>query len=215
MEKKIKPGDKPLRVRVIYGVVIAILCITAIVIGIVAAASKTSDGGQTPPVDDGTGTGDSGNVTPPVDEKPSDPPKVEPLAFIMPVAGTVGTSHSTDAPVFSDTLGEWRVHTGIDIMTEEDAPVLAAEDGVITSMKSDPLLGFTVEITHEGGVRTVYSNLKKESVTPVSVGDEVKKGDRIGTVGDTAISEIADEAHLHLEVYVDGAPRDPMDFIAE
>lgn len=214
MEKKIKPSDKPLRVRVIYGVVIAILCITAIVIGIVAAASKTQDPTPTPPVSDGNGDG-GGNVTPPVDEKPSDTPKVEPLSFIMPVEGVIGTTHSADAPVYSDTLDEWRVHTGIDIMTDEDAPVYAAEDGVITSMKSDPLLGFTVEITHRDGVRTVYSNLKKEGVTPVSVGDEVKKGDRIGTVGDTAISEIADEAHLHLEVYVDGASRDPMDFIAE
>ena len=211
MEKKIKAGDRPLTARIIYGVVIAILCITAIVVGIVAAANKKDATDEPPSVNDGTGDG-----TPTPDEQPDETPKREALEFVMPVEdGEVYTPHCTDTPVFSDTLGEWRLHTGIDIMTAEGAEVFAAEDGEITAIYNDELLGGTVEITHADGIKTVYSNLKKEDVLPVSVGDEVKKGDRIGTVGDTAISEIADEAHLHLEIFVDGVSKDPLDYISQ
>jgi murein DD-endopeptidase MepM/ murein hydrolase activator NlpD len=117
--------------------------------------------------------------------------------------------------VFSETLGAWRIHTGIDICTDEGADVYAAAGGEVTKIYSDNLLGLSVEITHSGTVKTVYSNLADDGSITVSVGDRVSKGDKIGTVGDTSISELAEEAHLHFEMLVNDSSVNPLDYITE
>ena len=212
MEKRIKFTDNPSLAKTIYGVVIAVLCITAIVIGIVAANQRQDDplpggddtandgGSQTP---DG-GEGDGGTT-------PEEPKK---LSFIAPVSGRVMTGHDLAVPVFSVTLEEWRVHAGIDISCAEDAAVFAAEDGVVSAVYNDPMLGATVEITHDGDIVTVYSNLAA-SESFVKVGDSVVRGGRIGTVGDTSISELAEETHIHFGVKKSGVAVDPLSIISD
>ncbi len=206
MEKKNKTASSATVTRVIYGAVIAILCITAIVVGIVAAANKRNTTDEpNPPID-------GGEVSPPDNTPPAD--EKSELSFALPVSGGVlGTEYSEDSPVFSTTLGEWRLHLGIDILTDEAAPVFAAEDGIITGIYKDARFGYTVEITHDGEHKTVYSNLKNETLVSLEVGDEVAKGDRIGTVGDSAMNEIAEEPHLHFELFVGGEPKNPLDFL--
>ena len=211
MDKQIKFSDQPTRVKIIYAAVISVLCITAIVIGIVSAASKpskTPDEGAKPPVDQGGGDQlpDGGN------EDETKPP--EKLTFVSPVVGSIIKGHSMDTPVFSNTLGEWRVHTGIDISAEEGSKVYASADGEVSAVYSDPFLGKTVEITHRGGIVSVYSNLSSSDIA-VKVGDTVASGDKIGVVGDTSLSELADESHLHFGVKVDGVSVNPLDYISE
>jgi murein DD-endopeptidase MepM/ murein hydrolase activator NlpD len=215
MEKKIKFTDNPSLAKTIYGVVIAVLCITAIVIGIVAANQRQDD-----PLPDGDGTVNEGEGNTDAGEgenngdggtKPEEPKK---LSFIAPVSGTVITRHDLTVPVFSVTLEEWRVHAGIDISCPEDAAVFASEDGVVSRIYNDPMLGATVEITHEGDIVTVYSNLTSGE-DYVKVGDTVERGDRIGTVGDTSVSELAEEPHLHFAVKKAGAAVDPLSVISE
>ncbi len=212
MEKKIKFSDKPLTVKIIYASVVAILCITAIIVGIVAAASRPND----TPVDDPTVENPDNNDNTDGDkdnnEKPAEP---KPLAFVSPLVGTVMTEHDLSMPVFSNTLGAWRVHTGIDISAEEGASVYASEAGEISGIYSDPMLGYTVEISHEGGVKTRYSNLAKDGTSTLKVGDSVKSGDVIGKIGDTSTSELAEEPHLHFELLVDGKKMDPLDYITK
>ena len=70
-----------------------------------------------------------------------------------------------------------------------------------------------VEITHKNGVKTVYSNLSGENL--VTVGTKLDSGAKIGCVGDSAISELADEPHLHFEVIVNEASVNPLDYISE
>ena len=209
MRKKIDFSDKSLTAKIMYAAVIAILCITAIVVGIVSVSSKTKDTpeDQTPPVvDDG-----NGSTVP----EPDDTPKPEAkLTFIAPTAGTVTNGHSLEVPVFSITLGEWRVHTGIDISCDEGAGVFASEAGVVTGIYSDPMLGYTVEITHNGDIKTRYSNLSSD-IGELKVGDEVALGDKIGVVGDTSLSELAEEPHLHFEVLLKDVKVNPMDYITE
>ncbi|MBQ2793959.1 MAG: M23 family metallopeptidase [Clostridia bacterium] len=210
MEKKKNTVSSQTVTRIVYGAVIAILCITAIVVGIVAAANKRNTPDEPNlPIDGENGNPPEEN---PPEENPSDT-KTE-LSFALPVSGGVlGTEYDEDTPVFSNTLGEWRLHLGIDILTDGEAPVFAAEDGVITGIYKDARFGYTVEITHAGEHKTVYSNLKNETLVSLEVGDEVAKGDRIGTVGDSAISEIADEPHLHFELFVGGVPKNPTDYL--
>ena len=130
------------------------------------------------------------------------------------MVGEVVKGHSIDTPVFSDTLQEWRVHTGIDISADEGTEVRAAADGTVTKVYSDPLLGKTVEITHDGGIVSLYSNLASADIA-VKEGDAVKSGALLGYVGDTSLSELADEAHLHFAIKVEGVSVNPLDYISE
>jgi murein DD-endopeptidase MepM/ murein hydrolase activator NlpD len=219
MEKKFKFSDKDTASKIIYLTVIAILCVSAIVIGIVAANNrKKTDDAPNPPASDGV-TNDTGNsnggatdTKPPENTEEDNKPK--PLSFESPVVGTVMKSHSTTVPVFSNTLDEWRIHTGLDIMADEGTEVLAAAGGEVTGVYQDPMLGKTVEITHTETHKTYYSNLDSDSIA-VSVGDIVRLGDKIGNIGDTTVSEMADEPHLHFEMYVSGASVNPLDYFTE
>ena len=209
MDKKIKFSDQPISVKVVYAVVIAILTVTAVVVGIVSAASKSTTpppDNQNPPITDGGGENDGNGK--------EEDGKDEALTMTSPVVGEVTKTHSTTVPVFSETLGEWRIHTGIDITTEEGAEVFAAADGEVTRVFSHPYFGKSVEITHNGGIVSVYSNLANDGVT-VKVGDTVKAGEKVGVVGDTSLTEIADEAHLHFEIKVGGVSVNPLDYISE
>ena len=117
-------------------------------------------------------------------------------------------------PVFSLTTNDWRTHTGIDIACEEGASVFASEAGVVSGIYSDPMLGYTVEITHANDIKTRYSNLTGDS-SSLKVGDTVSLGDKIGVVGDSSVSELAEEPHLHFEVLLKDVKVNPLDYINE
>ena len=213
MEKKFKFSDNPTVAKGVYGAVIALLCITAIIVGIIAANNRkkdTPDDNQNPPVADGNENGDNGN-TDGDEENPGS--SSDAVTFISPVSGKVMKHHSIDVPVYSTTLEEWRIHTGIDVSVAEGADVFAAAEGNVSRVYSDPLLGNTVEITHSDGSKSLYSNLSADGL--VSLGKDVASGEKIGVVGDSAISEIADEAHLHFEILVNGASVDPLNYLTE
>jgi len=129
------------------------------------------------------------------------------LSFQMPVEGEVVKEFAKDNLLYSETLKEWMTHLGIDIKAEKTSVVKSAEAGTIKSIKNDPRYGLTVVIEHDDGYKTVYSNLLTAEF--VSEGEEVKQGQTIGTVGTTAVFEVADEPHLHFEIIKDGEYVDP------
>ena len=92
--------------------------------------------------------------------------------------------------------------------------MFASEAGVVSAIYSDPMLGYTVEITHKNDLKTRYSNLSSES-SSLKVGDTVALGDRIGAVGDSSLSELAEEPHLHFEVLLKDVKVNPLDYINE
>ena len=116
--------------------------------------------------------------------------------------------------VFSKTENLWRVHRGIDISCKAGAAVMAAADGKVSEILDDPFFGKTVKITHNGEGVTIYSNLAAELAEGLEVGKEVKCGQVIGCVGETASREIAEEPHLHFEMTVAGKSVDPMTYIS-
>lgn len=215
MDKKIKFSEQPKRVKIIYAAVIAILCVTAIVIGIVSASSRKNNLPDSTPVYPPVTDSKPQDTTKPPEVNPNDKePSTKPLAFVSPVVGEITKGHSLEMPVFSNTLNEWRVHTGIDISAEEGSSVYASAKGTVSKVYNDPFLGKTVEITHTGNIVSIYSNLDNNGIT-VKVGDKVNSGDKIGVVGDTSLSELADEAHLHFAIKVDGVSVNPLDYISE
>ena len=214
MEKKFKFSDKNAISKIVYLTVISILCVSAIVIGIVAANSrKKTEVPPTPETNDGANN-NGGNNTDEEQNGGKEENKIPALTFVSPISGTVIKSHSTTVPVFSNTLDEWRIHTGLDISTEEGAAVSAVSDGEVTNIYNDPMLGKTVEITHSDTHKSYYSNLNKDNVE-CKLGDQVTSGTVIGYVGDTTISELADEPHLHFELKVSGVSVNPLDYFTE
>jgi murein DD-endopeptidase MepM/ murein hydrolase activator NlpD len=129
------------------------------------------------------------------------------VVFAHPLQGEIITKYAKDNLVYSKTLNEWRSHLGIDIKASKGTPVKAIAKGVIKEVKADPRFGATVVIEHEGGWKSVYSNLLKTDT--FLEGRECKQGDVIGGVGTSASFESLDPPHLHLEVYKDGMAVDP------
>ena len=133
------------------------------------------------------------------------------LSFAKPVEGEIVREFAQDNLIYSETLEEWTTHSGIDIKAEKTTVVKAAEAGTVKSIKNDPRYGLTIVIEHEDNFQTVYSNLLTSEF--VVEGEKVEKGQSIGTVGNTAVFEIADEPHLHFEILKDSLPVDPSIYI--
>ena len=129
------------------------------------------------------------------------------LSFERPVEGDILKAYAKDNLVFSETLQEWTTHLGIDIKADKTTVVKAAEAGTVKTIKNDPRYGLTITIEHDNGYQTVYANLLSSEF--VIEGEKVEKGQSIGTVGNTATFEIADEPHLHFEILKDGVQIDP------
>ena len=129
------------------------------------------------------------------------------LNFEKPVEGDIIRDFAVDSLIYSETLQEWTTHTGIDIKADKTTVVKAAEAGTVKSIKNDPRYGLTIIIEHEGGFQTVYANLLSSEF--VVEGEKVEKGQSLGTVGNTAAFESADEAHLHFEIIKDSVPVAP------
>ena len=199
--------------KILYVSVIAVLCVIAVTIGIIASVSAGRS--KDAPVDEPA-------ITDPI-ETPSDTPVEVPVeddtnkipVFIAPTSGIVSWEHSEDIYVFSPSMNDYRTHTGIDIATSLGADVYAAADGVVTKVWNDDFMGKCISISHNGDTVTVYKNLANEVAKGIVEGASVSAGQKIATVGDTAASESADEPHLHFELLVKNASVDPLDYIAE
>ena len=137
--------------------------------------------------------------------------EVKELSFQRPVEGEIIKEFAQDNLVYSETLQEWVTHNGIDIKADKTTVVKSAEAGVIKSIKNDPRYGLTIVIEHDDVYQTVYSNLLTSEF--VVEGETVEKGQSIGTVGNSAVFEIADEPHLHFEILKNSVQEDPTIYI--
>ena len=137
----------------------------------------------------------------------------EELKFCAPVSGEIIKDFATDTLIYSNTLEEWTTHTGIDIKSNKTTIVVASEKGIVESIKTDPRYGLTITISHENGFKTMYSNLLTTEF--VTEGENVEKGQTIGTVGESSSFEIADEPHLHFEMYKDGILVNPTIYLKD
>ena len=135
-----------------------------------------------------------------------------PPGYTLPVAGEVSVAFSGDVLVYSETMNDYRVHTGVDIASALGTPVKAFTDGVVAEIYEDPLMGQTVVIDHGNNTKSVYQNLSPQLPSDIKVGVLVKEGHVIGGVGETVLVECAQVPHLHFEVSVNGENVDPMSY---
>ena len=136
---------------------------------------------------------------------------VAPALVVHPLQGEVVAAFSVDALQYSETMGDWRTHDGVDIAADAGTPVCAASAGTVLDVRSDDLMGTTVVLSHDGGFDTLYANL--QATPTVEIGDYVTAGQVIGAVGATALSESAEPTHLHFGVTRDGDPIDPEEYL--
>lgn len=137
--------------------------------------------------------------------------EVKDPSFVKPADGEIVKDYSKDNLVYSSTLEEWTTHLGIDIAMQKTDVVKAVADGKVKSIKNDPRYGLTVVIEHQNGFESIYSSLLTAEF--ITVGEEIKQGSTIATVGNTATFEIADTTHLHFEIKKDGQNVDPNIYI--
>ncbi len=107
-----------------------------------------------------------------------------------------------------------RLHAGVDVGKNGSQPILgaaivAAGNGTVIWAGSRGGYGNVVMIDHGNGVVSVYAHQQSGGIK-VGVGQSVKKGQRIGTVGSTGYST---GPHLHFEVRVNGEPVNPMQYL--
>ena len=132
---------------------------------------------------------------------------------VWPVDGEVARTYSMDALQYDETMADWRTHDGIDISAAVGTKVLAIRAGTVQNVYVDDRYGTTVVIDHGNGLICSYSNL--ESIPTVYAGDTVKGGDVIGSVGDTALAETAQDSHLHLSAARNGESVSPIEFLPQ
>ena len=137
-------------------------------------------------------------------------PVVEPLSFACPVNGSVSQEYSDATLVWNPTLGQYQVHLGVDF-TGDDLSVFAAERGTVSETGYDLLNGYYVVVSHDDGYESRYYSLAEN--LEVETGDEVTKGQLLGTMAATRGSESLAGNHLHFEMSKDGADINPLEVL--
>ena len=121
----------------------------------------------------------------------------ESFLFFSPVLGYI-----------SQKFDPSKKHFAIDVVAKQNEPVRSIADGVVIFSEWSSDTGYVIILEHKQGYLSVYKH--NESLNNMQ-GDIVRAGDIIGTVGNTG--EYSTGHHLHFELWNDGYPLDPQDFI--
>lgn len=149
-----------------------------------------------------------------VEGTPPAPEALEPAGGLaIPVAG-VELDELVDT--YTAARGQGRVHNAIDIMAPRGRPVLAAAPGTVLRLFESERGGLTIYQLDPDG-ETVYYYAHLDAYAPgLEMGDEVARGDTIGTVGDSG-NAAPGNTHLHFAMWTvadstqfwDGEPINP------
>lgn len=113
--------------------------------------------------------------------------------YPLPEVATVAVPYGWQT---NPSNGEVFFHSGMDLLAAKGTPVQAIGEGTVAFANEQGTYGKLVIINHSGGLQSRYAHLDN---IKVSVGQQVKKGDLVGTVGTTGTPTIS-QPHLHFEV---------------
>ena len=117
--------------------------------------------------------------------------------FFTPLQGTI-TSEFDPA----------KEHFGIDIVAPKNEAIKATLEGTVVFAEWTVETGYVIQLQHSNNI---ISNYKHNSVLLKKVGDQVKAGDAIAIVGNSG--ELTTGPHLHFELWKEGKPLNPKDFV--
>ena len=119
----------------------------------------------------------------------------------LPITGTISSRYGSISSIRSSA------HTGLDIAASIGTPIKVVANGTVTFASYSGSYGNLIKVDHGNGVETWYAHTNKMYVT---VGQEVKAGDVIATVGNTGNST---GPHLHLEIRINGIHVNPQKYL--
>jgi len=119
------------------------------------------------------------------------------FVLFPPVSGTI-----------SEVYNAKEKHYAVDIVAAKDTPIKATADGIVIFAEWTATTGYVTIIEHSYGLISVY---KHSASLTKSQGDLVKAGEVIATIGNTG--ELSTGPHLHFELWNDGYPINPTNFI--
>lgn len=137
-------------------------------------------------------------------DETADAAAATPETLSAPLSNGILQAYSGETLVYSNTMKDWRVHSGTDFQAELGESVVSMCDGTVTKVYDDGLLG-NVVVVEAGTLEISYCGLDAD--ISVTQGEAITAGQTIGVVGQIP-AEQADGPHLHLELKQDGAYQD-------
>ena len=119
------------------------------------------------------------------------------FVLFPPVSGTI-----------SEPYNAKEKHYAVDVVVAKDTPVKATADGIVVFAEWTSSTGYVIIIEHSYGLISIY---KHNAALTKEQGDLVKAGEVIATAGNTG--ELSTGPHLHFELWNDGYPINPTNFI--
>ncbi|APY10991.1 peptidase M23 [Seonamhaeicola sp. S2-3] len=119
------------------------------------------------------------------------------FVLFPPVNGTISQHYNIEEK-----------HYAVDVVVPKNTPVKATADGIVIFSEWTANTGYVIIIEHSYGLISVY---KHNAELTKSQGDLVKAGEVIATAGNTG--ELSTGPHLHFELWNDGYPINPTNFI--
>ena len=123
--------------------------------------------------------------------------KVE-YVLIRPISGKISSQFDLS-----------QKHFGVDIPASNNTPIKAVSDGRVIFSEWTIDTGYVIIIEHSFGLTSVY---KHNSTGLVNQGDYVNSGQAVALSGNTG--ELSTGPHLHFELWSEGNPVDPLEYIS-
>jgi len=119
------------------------------------------------------------------------------LNFYPPVKGYVTAGFDTE-----------KEHFGIDIVAQEKTPIVSTLDGTVVFAGWTIETGYVIALQHNYNIMSFY---KHNSVILKKTGNFVKAGEPVAIIGNSG--ELTDGPHLHFELWKDGMPVNPENYL--
>jgi hypothetical protein len=132
-----------------------------------------------------------------LNETPSNKNGISNFSFFTPLKGTITSSFKTNEQ-----------HYGIDIVGPENEAIKTTLDGTVILATWSSETGYTITVQHSNNLISVY---KHNSVLLKKIGDYVKAGEPIAIIGNSG--EQTTGPHLHFELWYNGNPIDPQEYM--
>jgi murein DD-endopeptidase MepM/ murein hydrolase activator NlpD len=123
--------------------------------------------------------------------------RLEHMYLLSPIKGDISLGYSLE-----------RKHLGVDVIAPKNTAVKAVADGYVISSDWTLETGNTLAIQHPNNLVSFY---KHNSVLLKKPGDKVKLGEAVAIIGNTG--EQTNGPHLHFELWKDGHPVNPQEYI--
>jgi murein DD-endopeptidase MepM/ murein hydrolase activator NlpD len=124
--------------------------------------------------------------------------ELQQVLFFSPISGIVTNKYNSASS-----------HFGVDVVAPKNEVIKAAAGGTVILSSWTQDSGHTLAIQHKHQLVSFY---KHNSVLLKKVGEIVKAGDPVAVIGNSG--ELTDGPHLHFELWYEGNPVNPLDFIS-